>query len=397
MAFKRNSAKSLVSSKRENFAYTYKFSKKANFKDGSDVYVIALGLEDGFYETPCHKVNTHKVDGKTLGFNGSVFSTYIKCEGIDSEGNLSESLCCTLAKLEKERFPEANDAAKRIVSSRTTRIHIPVLILGNSLNDDSKISYPISKVALKKDLASESGLKFAYLDMSAYTFKTDIINAYGKKLKEDGNLDYELDENTEEFMEEVLKRLTSTVIKVHWTTKAGFVAAMREYSFFPFSNPAIANASGEGERELIINYKKNDRIVQQVSEFMTLFDAEVDNIIGSWSEKDLQEYYNSAIGADLKTPIGSKTKEDDEEEVVFKSESPEVKEPEAVKEPIEETSKDISMDDPVNPIEGSVSDEQMASILSDPFGSETKKAKETVDELADYEFDADGDEGFFDE
>ena len=207
MAFKRSNFKSLVSTKKEFFASSYGFTKKTGFKVGSDVYVIPLGLETGFYETPCHRVGTHKVDGKIIGFNGFQFAVNIKCKGIDAEGNLTSSLCCTLAKMEKERFPESTEYAKRIVGSRSTRIHLPVLVLGNSLNDDSKISYPISKVALKKDLASESGLKFSFIELSASTFKAKILNAYGKKLQEDGIIDYDLKEDSEDFMEEVVKHL----------------------------------------------------------------------------------------------------------------------------------------------------------------------------------------------
>ena len=50
MAFKRSNCKSLVSSKREFFGSAYKFSKCVPFKEGSDYYVILLGLENGFYE-----------------------------------------------------------------------------------------------------------------------------------------------------------------------------------------------------------------------------------------------------------------------------------------------------------------------------------------------------------
>ena len=404
MAFKRSNFKTLINTRKEFFSSSYSFSKKTNFKAGSDVYVIPLGLETGFYETPCHRINTHKVDGKTIGFNGFSFAVNIKCKGIDAEGNLTSSLCCTLAKMEKERFPEKDDYAKRIIGSRSTRVHLPVLILGNSLNDDSKISYPISKVALKKDLASEGGLKFSYIDMSATTFQNEILLAYGKKLKEEGTLDYELDESSEEFMEEVVKRLSNTIIKVHGGSKQGFSAAIKEYSFFPLNNPAIANASPEGERELIVGYKKNDRIMQQISEFLVLFDAEVDSLILNWNEKDLQEYYNSAIGVPLDSPIGAqsakKEESSSEEEVVVKKSAPvENVVEEAIKPaPSKKEATETSIDEPVNALKGSVSDEEMQDLLDNPFSdtSAEEKAKDSVDELEDYEFNPD-DGDFFDE
>ena len=409
MAFKRSNFKSLVSTKKEYFASSYNLKNKANFKEGSDVYVIPLGLETGFYETPCHRVIPHKIDGKTIGFNGSQYAVNIKCKGIDADGNTTSSLCCTIAKLEKERFSDSNEYAKRIVSSRTIRIHLPILILGNSLNDDSKISYPISKVALKKELASEGGLRFSYLDLSATTFKKDILNAYGKKLQEDGILDYDLAEDSEDFMMEVVKRLENTIIKIHGGTKPGF-AAVKEYSFFPLDNPAIASQSPEGERDLIVNFKKNAKINQQISEQLTLFDSEVDNLVNNWTEKDLQEYYNSALGVPLSTPIGeaasikkqiaekAEASKEPEETVVVKKAEPKKAEP--VEEIDEGTTKEISMDEPTKKLDPPASAEEIQEFINNPYddeesASEGEVTKEAVEELDEFEYDLDGDDEFF--
>ena len=379
MAFKRQNFKSLRSTKRENFESKYKFSKQvSNFKAGSDVYVLPLGLESGFYETPCHRVAPHKVGGQTIGFGGSgvTFSVYVKCNGIDEDGTETPSLCCALAQRERERIPDSNDAGKRIISSRSSRIHLPILVLGNSIGDDSKLSYPISKVSILKDLKSEAGLKFSYLDMSSYTFKTEIMGAYGKKLKEEGELDYELDEESEEFCEEVCKRLQNTVIKIHGITKTGFTAAMKEYSFFPFSSPAVASGSGEAERKAIIGYRDNTEIMGKVDEFLQLFNVEVDKLIRSWNEKDLQEYYNSAIG------LGN-----------IKDGAAETEAP-AETEEVTETVEVIEEAKPEKPAKKSepVSDEEMDKILADPFA-----ADEETEEVDEIEYGLDEDESFFDE
>lgn len=313
MAFKRTNFNRLSTKKSEYFASTYKFSKVTNFDIDSDVYVIPLGLETGYYETPCHSINPHKVNGQTIGYNGSTFQVYVKCNGRDEEGNKQDSLCCQLAQLCKEKYPTKEESGKRIIGMCSDRVQLPVLVLGNSLKEQKK-SYPISKVAILNDLHSEGGLKFAYLDLSSYTFGKEIVKAYGTKLKEEGILDYDMDDNSEEFFEEMRKRLSETVIKVHGTSKNGFKAAMREYSFFPFSNPAIASQSPEGEREAIIGYRKNTEIMAKINEFLTLFDVEVDNIIQSWDEKSLQEYFNSAMGLDLKTGAPKETTEPEQPE-----------------------------------------------------------------------------------
>ena len=313
MAFKRTNFNNLSTKKKEFFASSYKFSKKTDFKEGDDVYIIPLGLESGYYETPCHLIYAHKVNGQLIGYNGSIYNIYVKCEGRDAEGNRHDALCCTLAQKGKEKFPSQNDAAKRVVGPCTNRVHIPVLILGNSLKEPKR-SYPIMKVSILNELKSEAGLRFAYLEMSAYGFGQSIVKAYGTKLKEEGILDYELEDDSEEFLNEVRTRLSETIIKVHGINKPGF-GLVKEYSFFPFSNPAIASQSPVGEKEAIIGYKKNKEIMSRINEFLTLFDVEIDNIVPSWDEKTLQEYFNSAMGLSLKAGLTSK-KEPEEQQAI---------------------------------------------------------------------------------
>ena len=311
MAFKRTSFSKLSTKKNEYFASIYKFSKVTGFVEGMDVYVIPLGLETGYYETPCHAVNTHKVNGQTIGYNGSSFTIYIKCNGRDDEGNRQPSLCCELAQKCKEKYPDKNDYGKRVIGASSSRVQLPVLILGNSLAEKKPI-YPVSKVSILNELKSSTGLKFAYIDMSTSTFEKDIVKAYGTKLKEEGILDYDLDDNSEDYLEEIRNKLTQTIIKVHGIPSKRPGIAMREYSFFPFSNPAIASQSPEGERQAIVGYRSNKEIMNKVTEFLTLFDTEVDNIIQPWDEKSLQEYFNSAMGLNLKgdtTPVNNETEQ----------------------------------------------------------------------------------------
>ena len=384
MAFRRQNFSSLKSTKRETFESVYKFSKKVpNFAVGSDVYVIPLGLESGYYETPCHKVNTHKVDGQVIGFGGAGFPVNIKCEGIDEEGNTISSLCCELAQKEKAR---CEDAADRIIGGRSYRVHLPILILGNTLVDDSKTSYPISKVGILKDLKSDSGLKFSFLDMSASTFKGEIIQAYGKKLKEEGVLDYEIDEESEEFFEEVRTRLSKTIIKIHGITKQGFKVAMREYSFFPLDNATVASASGEDERKTVTNYYRHKEIKAKIDEYLQLFNIEVDGLIKSWKEKDLQEYYNSALGLDLKATEAPKTEV--KEEVVEVIDTPSVNDTDVEGEP--------------DNLSEAVSDAELDSILANPFEDEdptdnNASKAESSDDLDQAVYELETDDEFFDE
>lgn len=387
MAFKRTSAKSLINNSSTRFSTAYKFSKKANFEVGKDAYIIPLGLESGFYETPCHRVITHKVNGQTVGFNNSAFPVYIKCKGIDEEGNRTDSLCCQLTQLEKERIPDREDSGKRIISFTTFRVQLPVLILSNSLADKNKATYPISKVSILNDLRSEQGLNFAYIDMASTSFKNDIVKAYGKRLKEDGILDYEMDEESEEFFDEVINRLSKTVVKVHGVSKNNMT--LKEYSFFPFDNPAIATGSPEGEREAIIGYKENQEIQNKICEFLDLFNVEVDSIIADWNEKDLQEYYNSAVGNDIKAPIQAPTNEEPEEVVEVIEEEPVAEKPtkkvkKVTKPAVEEDEEvEVKLSEPI-------SDEELKELV-------TVGAKTSSDSLDEFEFDTEDDDDFFSE
>ena len=391
MAFKRTNFKSLTSTSKARFSTDYKFSKKAKFDVGKDAYIIPLGLESGFFETPCHRVMPHKVNGKIVGFNNSTFAVYIKCKGVDEEGNRTDSLCCTLAQLEKERIPEKEESGKRIISFTNYRVHLPVLILGNSLGDKNKGVYPVSKVSILNDLRSEEGLNFAYIEMASSSFKNDILKAYGKKLKEEGIMDYELDEDSEEFMAEVCQRLSNTVIKVNGVAKAGFQAALKEYSFFPFDNPAIASASPTGEREAIVNYKDNQEIQNKICEFLDLFNVEVDNMFNDWTEKDLQEYYNSAIGADIKAPLSqpkSTSVDEVEEGEVVEVIEEEVKSPKKATKTTsvaEDEDSEVKLNDPI-------SDDDLDSLLKAEV--EEPKNKSEIEEI---EFDLDEDGDFFED
>lgn len=405
MAFKRTSFSALKKQKKEFFESIYKFSKKVpNFKEGSDVYVIPLGLSDGFFETPCHRVMPHKVDGQTIGFGGTSYATYIKCSSVHEDGSNTNELCCQLAAREKQRC--GDDYNKRIISGCSSRIHLPILILGNSLGDDSKSSYPITKVAILKDYRSEAGLKFSYLDMSSSSFRTSIIEAYGRKLKEDGVLDYEMDEDGEEFLDEIRNRLSKTIIKVHGVSKNGFSVALKEYSFFPLDNPTVASGSGEEEQKAVKLYYKHKGIVAKIDEYLQLFNIEVENLIKSYNEKDLLEYYNSAIGLPLNSGI-----EESAPVTTDAVKTPKVEEKvEIIESEVSEDSNDEFEDDYEESAKTKpASDKDMQALLEDPFEGEDPVEGEPAlvgaaannsgdDSLDSFEFDSELDgEDFFGE
>ena len=397
MAFKRTSFKGIIKKQKEFFSSTYRLSNKVigEWKLGSECYILMLGLENGFYETPTHTIQPHKIGDKTIGFNGSSYGTVIKCKGYDEEGNRKDSLCCKLYQLEKERGASASN---RCLNYTSARVQIPVLILGNSLKEQKPI-YPVTYVSILNSLNSEKGLNFAYLEMASSSFEKDIIKAYAKKLKEDNIIDYEVDEESDDFLEDIRQRLTRTVVKVKAVEKAGFKGLLKEYSFFPFDNPSIASKSPEGERAAIINYKKHPKIMEKVNEFLTLFDVEVDNIYNDWTEKDLQEYYNSFIGVDLKTGIKEEEKSQEKVEIIdHPFAEPKIEE-------LTDADKDFlnsleSSEDPVE--EPKVEVKKVTVPTEEPKVEESIEEWEQVEDVAkvetdddDFNFDLDDDEEFF--
>ena len=136
----------------------------------------------------------------------------------------------------------------------------------------------------------------------------------------------------------------------------------------------------------VVESQIKEAIQNKICEFLDLFNVEVDNMFNDWTEKELQEYYNSAIGADLKTPIAqpkSSIKEQDEEVEIIEP----IKEVNPVSEPIEDE-EEVVLSEPA-------SDDDLENLMKDiaTNKSEEPQKEETLEE---FEFDSEEDE-FFEE
>jgi hypothetical protein len=161
---------------------------------------------------------------------------------------------------------------------------------------------------------------------------------------------------------------------------------MREYSFFPLDNATVASASGEDERKTVTNYYRHKEIKAKIDEYLQLFNIEVDGLIKSWKEKDLQEYYNSALGLDLKATEAPKTEV--KEEVVEVIETHSVNDTDVEEEP--------------DNLSEAVSDAELDSILANPFEDEdptddNASKAESSDDLDQAVYELETDDEFFDE
>lgn len=264
------------------FAKEWGFKYQANFKVGSEVYVIPLDITNGVFTANYHDV---KAKSKTNCLNNSQFGTAVKCTK-----ETGHCTACDLAKLMYEKYPKTGDtkkdaeqAVKRIISGSRERVWIPVLILGNSETDTNKKQIPPQKLSLKT-------YKFSYLEMSNRQYQEQILNVMKNKLKDEGVIEYDLSD--EESLEEVNKFLNKCIIRVRGVATSfqpnNDNVASKEYSFIPFSAKSIGMATGE--HDAIANYQSNTALMNDITDFLTLFSSEIDNTLTSVSDEVLKSY-----------------------------------------------------------------------------------------------------------
>ena len=259
------------------FASENGFKKKTNFGVGSEVYIIPLDVQNGVFTGMYHDVQP-KAKGK--GLRNNQYTSSVKCT---KETGTCKG--CELATAMYEKFPKTGDeskdllqAKKRIISFSKERVWIPVMILGNSEKDASKKVAP-NKVSIKT-------YDFSYLEMSNKQYKEDFIAPLLNKLKDDGIVEYDLTE--EEQMEEASRYLSEVVIRVRGVESSFKGRAKKEYSYIPFSVKALGASTDEHDN--IVNYMEDKEIMNSVTDFITLFSAEVENLLMDVGAEELEKY-----------------------------------------------------------------------------------------------------------
>lgn len=265
--------------KKEYFNSKYSFSKVAGLEAGKEVYCIPLNLENGLYENARHIV---KARGPKQGFKGW-YSTSIKCKGVNEDGTKNpDALCCQLAQAEYDKHPGTEDYGKRMMSFTSYVTYIPVLILGSAETTKGALKFPPTKLTLKN-------YQFAYLEMATSSFNKDILTPFINKMKDDGVIDYEAE--GEELKTQVMEQLQKTIIKVSAVkSDKKNLPYERSYSFIPFSNTAIGKETEQ--YKYIVNYKKVTKVNNDIVDFITLFDSEVDGLCTDWTDEELDKYIN---------------------------------------------------------------------------------------------------------
>lgn len=265
--------------KKEYFSSKYSIGKVGDLKVGKEIYCIPLGLEGGLYQVRRHRVEAR---GNKKGFK-SQFSNWIKCKGYDDEGNKIEgATCCQLAQEQYDKYPEKNDSAKRLVKFSSTAVYIPVLVLGYSGLDKEALKIPVSKLTMKN-------YSFAYLDLSLNAYNQTLIAPLVEKLKNDGLIEYTL--TGEELRCEVSEYLRKCLIKVTANqSKSPMIKYEKSYSFILFDNKNIGAETDQ--YKYITQYNKIQKVHNDIVDYLTLFDVEVNNLCADWTDDELIQYVN---------------------------------------------------------------------------------------------------------
>ena len=289
-----------------SFASKYSLANAAGMKEkGNKCFVIPLDMANGFVSLPCHTV---KPVGES-GFKGGKFATKIICHKYDmNTGEVvdNEPLCCKLAKLEKVRKPEQNDSILRALTAQSWRNVIPVLVLASSEESSDK-GPTLKKVSLK-------GVSFSFLEMADMTYEESIVSAIKKEFETSSTIDID-DATDEEIRAAIAKYLATSVIMISNEETKKAVKYERSYKVIPSTAEAVAATSGEHkEIEMLCNllagrvdaskldalyakYPVLKEINNQVVDYISLFNAEVDTLVSDWVDSELQEHYNKYVEA----------------------------------------------------------------------------------------------------
>lgn len=402
MGFRQSYTKPRATYEPTTFAGKFGLKKIAGLKEvGDTCFVIPLDTARGFMNLPCH---TLKANGDE-GFKGSKWNSKIVCHSIDpntGEPTEEEALCCKLARLEKERFPEQDDSTKRAITFRSSRTVIPVLVLGAKPSPEGNTKPHITRLSL-------TGIDFSFIDMAESTYDESIVSNIITQKTNNGEIEDADNMDQEELLQLVLEQLQSSLIKIT-CEKGNFKSPTKSFSIVPLTNALIGSKSGETEviswlvkflagkipgAKLDAFYKKYPMIKDinnQVIDFIALFDQQVDSLTSEWEEEELQEYYDKYVKKqgkveEYKERDAKARAAEEEEEVSFTK--PAKKASKAAEENFEDEDFDEDFDAPAKPAKAP---------KAKPVKEETFEDEEEVDfSTADLEESSALDDVAFDE
>ena len=264
---------------KDYFSSKYSLKAKAGGADGlqfgQEIYCLPL-ISNGIYELPCHAV---KVNG-ARGFK-SKFTTYIPCHGYNEETGESDgnATCCRLAQEEWDKYVANGKKGETLISFRSSRFYIPVLLLGNETGSKTATNIPISKLTL-------TGRDFSYVELSQKAFK-GLIEQFKNDLLNNGRMEYGLE--GEALYNEIMSQFQKHILKISINKPDGFGTHKKTYSFISFSNKNIGAETGSYDN-ITRGLTASKKLQAEVAEFITLFENECEGMLTPWNDVELENY-----------------------------------------------------------------------------------------------------------
>lgn len=268
------------------FSSRYSLKAKAGGADGlivgQEIYCLPL-IRDGIYEIFCHRVKA-----RTKGVDGfkAKFDVYVPCHGHNVETGefTSNCTCCQLFAEENEKHVAAGKTPETepIISYRTSRILIPVLILGNNTGSKTALHVTMQNLTM-------SGRDFSYLDLSRKGFK-EFIEIFKNDLINNGRMEYGLEDDA--MFAELMTQLQKHIIKISINKPETVGTHKKHFSFISYANTSIGANTGS-YKNITEGLTASKKLQSEVDEFLTLFQNECENIFTEWTDQELIDYVHN--------------------------------------------------------------------------------------------------------
>lgn len=260
------------------FSSKYSLKKKAGGNDGlvigQEIYCLPL-VKDGIYEMVVHQV---KARGQK-GFK-SKFNTFIPCKCV---GDDVTPTCCQLAQEEWDKFVANGKKGETVLSFKTSRFYIPVLLLGNDTGSKTASNIPVSKLTM-------SGRDFSFIELSQKAFK-ELIETFKNDLLNNGRMEYGLE--GVDLYNNIMLQLQKHILKISINKPDGFGTHKKHYSFVSFENKNIGAETGS-YKNITEGLAASKKLQGEVEEFLTLFSNECEGMLTPWTDVELINYVNGS-------------------------------------------------------------------------------------------------------
>jgi len=266
---------------KDYFSTKYSLKTKAGGNDGlvigQEIYCLPL-VKYGIYEMVCHAV---KPRGQQ-GFK-SKFTTYIPCKGYNYETGEHDPncTCCQLAQAEWDKYVANGKKGETMISFKSSRFYIPVLLLGNETGSKTAANIPVSKLTM-------SGRDFSFVELSQRGFN-DLIALFKNDLLNNGRMEYGLE--GVDLYTEIMNQLQKHIMKISINKPDGFGTHKKVYSFISFDNKNIGAETGS-YKNITEGLARSAKLQAEVEEFLTLFGNECEGMLTPWTDIELANYVN---------------------------------------------------------------------------------------------------------